>query len=86
MFKKHIDVLAWRFEDLRTYDTSIIEYKIPLNPRTNHFKHNLRYTNPIFLLIIEKEIRKLLDAKTIIPLRYHEWVVNIVLVKKRVEK
>lgn len=29
---------------------------------------------------MEKEVKKLLDAKVIIPLRYSDWVVNLVLV------
>ena len=75
-FKDHIDVFAWKYEYLNTYDTSIIEHNIPLNPRTKPFKQKHRKTNPIFLPIIEKERRKLLDAKIIISLRYSEWVAN----------
>jgi hypothetical protein len=32
---------------------------------------------------IEKEVRKLLDAQIIIPLRYFEWVSNLVPVRKK---
>jgi hypothetical protein len=35
------------------------------------------------LPIIEKEIKKLLDAKIIIPLRYSKWVTNLVIVRKK---
>jgi hypothetical protein len=34
------------------------------------------------LPIIEKELKRLLDAKIIIPLRYSKWVANLVHVKK----
>jgi hypothetical protein len=30
LLKEFADVLSWTYEDLRTYDTSIIEHKIPL--------------------------------------------------------
>jgi hypothetical protein len=36
----------------------------------------------MLLLFMEKEVKKLLDAKIIIPLRYYEWVANLVPVRK----
>jgi hypothetical protein len=33
--------------------------------------------------MIEKEVKKLLDAKIIISLRYSEWVGNLVLVRRK---
>ena len=33
--------------------------------------------------VIEKEIKKLLDAKIIVPLRYSSWVANLVPVRKK---
>ena len=33
--------------------------------------------------VIEKEVKKLLDAKIIVPLRYSTWVANMVPVKKK---
>jgi hypothetical protein len=37
----------------------------------------------MLLPIIEKEVKKLLDAKIIVPLRYSEWVANLVPVRKK---
>jgi hypothetical protein len=33
--------------------------------------------------MIEKEVKKLLDAKIIVPLRYSKWVANLVPVRKK---
>jgi len=33
--------------------------------------------------LIEKEIKKLLDAKIITPLRYLKWIANLVVVRKK---
>jgi hypothetical protein len=33
--------------------------------------------------VIEKEVKKLLDAKIIIPLKYSKWVENLVPVRKK---
>jgi hypothetical protein len=33
--------------------------------------------------VIEREVKSLLDAKIIVPLKYYEWVVNLVPVRKK---
>ena len=37
----------------------------------------------MLLPTMEKEIKKLLEAKIIIPLRYSEWIANLVPVRKK---
>lgn len=36
------DVFSWSYEELKTYDTTLIEHKIPLKPKAKPFKHKLR--------------------------------------------
>jgi hypothetical protein len=36
----------------------------------------------MLLPIMEKEVKKLFDAQIIIPLRYSEWIANLVLFQK----
>jgi hypothetical protein len=81
--KEFVDVFTWTYEDLRTYDTSIIKHKIPLKEDTKPFRKNLRQINPMLLHVMEKEVKKILDEKIIIPLRYSEWVVKLVPVRKK---
>jgi hypothetical protein len=76
-------VFSWTYEDLRTYNTNIIEHKIPLKEETKPFRKKLRQINPMLLPIMEKELKNILDAKIIIPLRYFEWVVNVVPMRKK---
>jgi hypothetical protein len=76
-------VFSWKYEDLRTYDTNIIEHKIPLKEETKPFRKKLRQINPMLLPIMEKEVKNILDAKIIIPLRYSEWVANLVPMRKK---
>jgi hypothetical protein len=64
LFKEYVDVFAWKYEDLKTYDTSIIQHRIPLKPGTKPFRKKLRQVNPILLPIIEKEVRKLLMLRS----------------------
>ena len=47
------------------------------------FRQKLRQINPMLLPIMEKEVKKILDAQIIIPLRYYEWVANLVPVRKK---
>ena len=39
--------------------------------------------NPALFPVIENEVKKLLDAKIIVPLRYSSWVENLVPVRKK---
>jgi len=77
------DVFAWTYEDLKTYDTSVIEHKIPLKEEAKQFKQKLRQINPMLLPIMEKEVKKFLGAQIIVPLRYFDWVANLVSVRKK---
>jgi hypothetical protein len=83
LLKKYKDVFSWSYDELRTYDTSIMEHKIPLKLGVKPFRQKLRQINPILLPVIEKEVKKLMDAKIIVPLRYSEWVANLVPVRKK---
>jgi hypothetical protein len=47
------------------------------------FRKKMRQFNPMLFPIIEKELKRLLDAKIIVPLRYSEWVENLVPVRKK---
>ena len=78
-----MDVFAWFYEDFKTYDTSIIQHTIPLKPDTKPFRQKLRIINLALLLVIEKEAKKLLDGKIIVPLRCSTWVANMVPVRKK---
>ena len=68
---------------MKTCDTRIIQHNVPLKPNVKPFRHKLRRINPALFPIIEKEVKKLLDAKIIVPLRYSSWVANLVPVRKK---
>jgi hypothetical protein len=60
-----------------------MEHKIPLKEETKPFKKKLRKINPMLLPIMEREVKNLLDAQIIIPLRFSEWVDNLVHVRNK---
>ena len=83
LMKKYTDVLAWSYDGLKEYDTSIIQHTLPINPDEKPIRKKLRRINPMLLPIVEKEIKKLFDAKIIVTLRFLKWVANLVPVRKK---
>ena len=76
-------MFAWSYQDLKTFDINIMQHKIPLREYAKPYKQKLRQINSLLLPSIEKEIKKLLQAKIIVPLRYSKWVANLVPVRKK---
>jgi hypothetical protein len=83
LLREFVDVFAWTYEDLKTYNTLVIEHKIPLKEEAKPFRQKLRQINPMMLPDMEKEVKKLLEAQIIVPLGYSEWVANLVPVRKK---
>jgi hypothetical protein len=77
------DVFAWSYDDLKVYDTKVIQHVIPLKEDQKPFKQKLRWINPLLLSLIEKEVKKLFEAKIIVSLRFSKWVANLVPVRKK---
>jgi hypothetical protein len=86
LMKEFLDVFSWSYEDLKFYDTSIIQHVIPIKEDHKPFKHKLRRINPLLFPFIEKEVKKIFEAKIIVSLRFSKWVENLVPVRKRMEK
>ena len=61
LLKKYTKVFSWRYEDLKVYDTSIIQHTIPIKEDANPFRQKLRRINPLLLPIIEREVKKLFE-------------------------
>jgi hypothetical protein len=83
ILREFADVFTWTYEHIKTYDTYVIEHNIPLKMEAKPFRQKLRQINPMMFPIMEREVKKLLHAQIIVPLRYSEWVANLVLVRKK---
>ena len=55
LFKEFRDVFSWEYKDLKYYDTSIIQQKIPLKENQKPFKQKLRI-NHVLLPLFKIEI------------------------------
>ena len=83
LFKDFVDVFSWSYQDLKAYDTEIIQHKIPLREKQKPFKQKLRRIIPIKMPLVEKEIKKMYEAGIIVPVRFSDWVSNLVAVRKK---
>jgi hypothetical protein len=86
LIKNNYDIFAWSYEYLKTFDTNIIQHKIPLKDGSKLFRKKIQQYNPMLMSIIEKAMKRMLDAKIIVPLRYSNWVANLVPVRKKNEE
>jgi hypothetical protein len=50
LFKEYIDVFTWGYEDLKSYDASIIQHQIPIKKNINLSDRNLGELIPSFFL------------------------------------
>ena len=83
LFQQYKDIFSWTYEDLKTYDTHIIEHFIPIKAGVKLFQQPLRKMHPKLEPVIQNEVKKLLDAKIIFRVRHLEWVENLVLARKK---
>ena len=83
LFKEFQDAFAWSYEDLKSYDTSVIQHTIPLKPNQKPFKQKLRRINPMLLPSMEKEVQKMFKAGIIALIRFSDWISNLVPTRKK---
>ena len=65
LFKQYKDVIAWAYEDMKTYDTNIIQHVVPIKAGVKPFQQLLRKMHPKLEPLIQSEVKKLLDARII---------------------
>jgi hypothetical protein len=47
LFKEYKDIFAWTYDDLKAYDTKIIQHIIPMKPQTKPCQQKFRKMHPI---------------------------------------
>lgn len=84
--KKDIATIAWGYEDLKTFDATIVTHTIPLKPEAKPFRQKQRPVNALIEPLIFKEGQKLLSARIIFLVHHSTWVANLVPVRKKNEE
>ena len=64
-------------------DRSLVEHRLPVKLEFHPFQQPLRRMSKEIELKVKEEIEKLLKAKFIKPMRYVQWLANIVSVMKK---
>jgi hypothetical protein len=83
LFNKYKDIFAWTYDDLKSYDTNIIQHIIPMKPQIKPFQHKLRKMHPSLEPQVKANLNKLLATRTLFPIRHTQWIVNLVPVRKK---
>jgi len=78
------DVFAWSYEYLRGFDLALIQHAIPIKEGIKPVRQKQRPINPVLESTIRKELEKLLKAGIIFPVKYSEWVSNLVRIRKTI--
>jgi len=86
IFKQYRDVFTWTYDDLKTYDTWIIWHVIAIKRRGKLFSAEIKKSSSILEPLIQKELRKLLDAQIIFKVRHSTWVTDLVHVINKFEE
>ena len=80
--KQNKDVFAWKQEDMVGIDPAVITHKLSVGPSFKPVKQKRRSFAPERQKAINEEVGKLLQAGAIREVEYHEWLANVVLIKK----
>ena len=56
LFRQYKDVLYWTYEDLKAYDTKIIQHVIPMKVGFKPYQHPLRKMHPKLESLIQSEV------------------------------
>eukprot|EP00253_Pinus_taeda_P026618 PITA_26618 len=72
--------------DLKVYNKDIIQHTIPIKPNQKPFHQKLRRINPKLLPSIEKEVNQLYKASIIVPIKFFDWISNLIPVRKKTEE
>ena len=66
-------------------DRGIVEHSLPIRPEFHHFQQPPRIMSKKVELKVKEEIEKILKFKFIMPIRYVQWLANIVPMMKKME-
>jgi hypothetical protein len=82
---KFQDVFSWSYEDLHGFDPTPIQHSIPIKEGIKPVRQKQIPINPALEATIRKELEKLLKARIIFPVKYYEWVSNLVPIQKFID-
>ena len=76
------DVFSFSYEDIRGFDPALIQHSIPIKEGIKPVRKKQRPINPTLEATIQKELEKCLKVGIIFPVKYSEWISNLVPIWK----
>lgn len=73
----------WGPPNTKTQNTHIIQHVIPIQDRIKPFHQKLMKVHPMLEPLVQKDLKKLLDACIIFKFRHSTWASNLILVQKK---
>jgi hypothetical protein len=71
---------------LKGVSWDIIQHSLDINPKMKPRKQRQRKMSEDRILAAKAKVQRLLDANIIREVKYSEWLANVVLVPRRMEK
>ena len=87
LIKEYSDVLAFSYDEIKSYREDVFQHTIPLTEEAKEvkpFRQKLRQINPKFAPIVQKELQKMLVAGIIAQTRHSSWCSNLVVLSLRI--
>lgn len=81
--RSNSDCFAWSHEDMPEIDPDVIMHQLQVDPMHPPVRQKRRKFAPERDEIINEEVKNLLDAGFIREVQYPEWLVNVVVVRKK---
>jgi hypothetical protein len=81
---KNSDVFTWQTSDLTGVSRDIIRQKLQVNPCAKPKKQKLCKMSDEKVAAAKAEVRRLLDAGFIHQVQYPSWLVNVMMIKKKI--
>ncbi|KAL0282937.1 UNVERIFIED_CONTAM: hypothetical protein Sangu_2921700 [Sesamum angustifolium] len=84
--RKNTDMFVWSPFDFKGIDPEVTVHRSNVDPKAKLVKQKKRSFRMECNRIIEEEVNKLLKAGYVAEVQYTEWLSNMVVVPKEIEK
>nr|GEW02576.1 reverse transcriptase domain-containing protein [Tanacetum cinerariifolium] len=82
VLKKNLDIFAWQPSDMTGVPRSVAEHRLNIQEGYTPVRQKKRGQAPKRARAIQAEVQKLVDARIMREVYYHDWLSNPVMVKK----
>ncbi|GKB08112.1 hypothetical protein Tco_0836396 [Tanacetum coccineum] len=82
LLKDNLDIFAWKPVDMTGVPRSIAEHRLNIREGCQPIRQKRRGQAPDMYKAIQEEVAKLVEDEIMREVHYHDWLSNLVMVKK----